>query len=193
MRSTHCRRNTSDPRVTHTHTVYLESFRLWQPACSTGLRRCDPAGHVTRRLQVSQCLHTIEFLTFSLMFEIEEQQFPHRSGAHHPDPIEKQSGGHHCLVYICSKQENMQRFDSHKIRQLFKSARLFFPFLSRWSRNTRSFILSAAISMTWLNIELFIFTARPLVNLQHNQLVAVIYVMFSQAADFYLNDNPVEQ
>lgn len=149
MRSTHCRRNTFDPRfffVKNTNTLrhtcagaYLNSFWARQPARSTGHRRCDPAGQVTRRLQVSQCQHTIEFLAFSLMFEIEEQQFPLRSGAHHPNPIEKESGGHHCLVYICSKQENMQRFDSQKIRQLFQSAWVFF-FLSCWSR---SFILSA--------------------------------------------------
>lgn len=163
MRSTHCRRNTFDPRfffffffnahahalaLSFTHTsVYLEAFRVWQLACSAGRRRCDPAGQVTRRLQVFQCLHTIEFLAFSLMFEIEEQPFPLRSGAHHPKPIEKESGGHHCLVYICSKQENMQRFDSQKIRQLFKSARVFFSFLSSWTINTPSFILSASWSV----------------------------------------------
>lgn len=131
MRSPHCRSNAFDLlSLTHTRaraptrtcsdkSVYLDSFRVWRLACSTGHRRCDPAGQVTRRLQPSQCLHTIEFLAFSLVFESEEQQFPLRSGAHHPKPIESQSGGHHCLVYICSKQENMQRFDSQKIRPLF--------------------------------------------------------------------------
>lgn len=48
-----------------------------------------------------------------------QQQFPLRSGAHHPEAIQSQSGGHNCLVHICSKQENMQRFDSQKIRELF--------------------------------------------------------------------------
>lgn len=49
------------------------------------------------------------------------------------------------------------------------------------------------ISMTLLSVELFIFGARPLVNLQCNQLVTVIYVMFSVTPDFYLNDNPARQ
>lgn len=76
----------------------------------------------TQAARFPKCLHTIEFLTFSLMFEIEKRRFPLRSAARHPRPIEKESEGHQCLVYICSKQENMLRFDSQKIRRLLKSA-----------------------------------------------------------------------
>lgn len=43
--------------------------------------------------------------------------------------------GHHCLVYTSSKQENMQRFDSQKIRQLLGSAWVF-PLPC--TRNTKS-------------------------------------------------------
>lgn len=123
MRSPHCRSDAFRslclcllPRTPERVPVL---FRPWQPPCSTGRRRCDPAGQVTRRLQASQCRHTIEFLTFSPMFETVQHQFPRRSGAHHPGAIESPSGGHNCLVHICSKQENMQRFDSQKIRELF--------------------------------------------------------------------------
>lgn len=159
MRSTHCGGNTFDPNffvITYTHT-YIQhthtrvhtsvkpgAFRGWHFACFTGQRRCDLAGQVTRRLQVSQCLHTIEFLAFSVMFEIEEQQFPLRSGVHHPEPIEKESGGHNCLVYICSKQENMQRFDSQKNPAIVQISMLFFIF-SCWSRNTPGFCCNSLL------------------------------------------------
>lgn len=58
---------------------------------TTGHRRGDPTGQVTRRLPVSQCSHTIEFLAFLGMFEIEAQPFPFGRGEHHPKPIEKES------------------------------------------------------------------------------------------------------
>lgn len=47
--------------------------------------------------------------------------------------------------------------------------------------------------MALLSMEVFVFGTRPLVNLQCNQLVTVIYVMFSVTPDFYLNDNRVGQ
>lgn len=76
--------------------------------------------------RVPNGLHTMEVLVFWPVFELRSNSF-HLDGAHHPNPIEKESGGQCCLVYICSKQENMLRFDSQKIRQLFKTARAPLP------------------------------------------------------------------
>ena len=46
---------------------------------------------------------------------------------------------------------------------------------------------------THYSVDLFIFGRRPLVNLQCNQHVTMIYVMFSVTTDFYLNDSPAKQ
>lgn len=111
----------------------------------------------------------------------------HLEAAHiTPNPLKKESGGHHCLVYICSKQENMHRFDSQKIRQLFQSARVFSPSFSLcWSRNTTSFILCYFHDVTQYRAVYF--------REASSGESPMIYVMFSVPADLYLNDNPEEQ
>lgn len=210
MRSTHCRSNAFDPHFffgshthTHTHTLgvtgaYLASLRVWQLACSTGHRRCDPTGQVTRRLRASRCSHTIEFLALSLMFETEEQQFPLRSRAHHPEPIENQSGGSPLFgihLLQTGKYAKIWFAENPAIVLISVSFVFFLSFCLSCSRNTRGFIQShiCSISMALLSKGLFIFRTRPLVNLQCNQLVTVIYVMFSVTPDFYLNDNSATQ
>ena len=85
----------------------------------------------------------------------------HREAAHiTPSPLKRRVRGHHCLVYIWSKQENMQRFDSQKIRQLFKSVGVFFSF-SRWSR-TRSCILSLNLCLCCFSTQSCLFSLRVL-------------------------------
>lgn len=110
MRSTHCSCNTFDPRFffthTHTHTLRKDARtrtetqeRTWTRSGCDSLHARRGTGDATRPVKshagcrFPKCLHTIEFLAFSLMFEIEEQQFPLRSGAHHPEPIEKGEWG----------------------------------------------------------------------------------------------------
>lgn len=119
VEATHLTRTSSHTRAgARAHTRIRKQVRTCARSVYDSLHA--PRGTVETRpvkshagLQASQCVHTIEFPKFSLMLEIEEQQKKRRK------PIENQSGGHHCLVYICSKQENMQRFDSQKIRELF--------------------------------------------------------------------------
>lgn len=200
---------TSTHARTHSQSrerVYLGSFRLWRPACSTGHRRCDPAGQVTRRLQASQMPAHNWILGILWCLRVKSNSF-HSEAAHiTSNPLKVRVGGHHCLVYICSKQENMQRFDSQKIRPLFKSAWVFFFFslslalfslsLSHCKKTLEVSFCSpftGAISMTRRSVWSCLFWERVLwVNLQCNQRVTVIYVMFSVTPDFYLNGQPRE-
>lgn len=146
MRSTHCRSNAfgslcvlfPHPRTPERVPVL---FRVWQPACSTGHRRCDPAGQVTRRLQASQCRHTIEFLTFSLMFETEAATVSTQERRTSPRSHSKSEWG-------------SQLFGPHLL-QTGKYAKIWFAenpgivliaaifFLPGFSRNTRGFLFWA--------------------------------------------------
>lgn len=163
MRSTYCRGNAFDPRFVYPLFPFLcvtqeqrrSSVYTWtrsafdSPACSTGHRRCDPAGQVTRRLQVSQRLRTIEFLTFWLMFEIEEQLFPPRSGAHHPEPIEKESRGSPLFgIHLLQTGKYAEIWFGENPAIVQHNMKFFFPSVILRRRNTEGSICLQQIYST---------------------------------------------
>ena len=87
----------------------------------------------------------------------------------------------------------MQRFDSNRIRQLFKiSVSFFLRLFAPEVLEVNSVHLRCPLSIAIQTADaMFIFLAHPSVN--HHLSRSLIYVMFSEFADFYLNDKPLKQ
>lgn len=165
-------------------------FRLWQPACSTGHRRCDRPGRSSHTQVAGFPVPTHNWNSWHSRWCLRASSHSFHSGAAHitPKPFKVRVG----VTTVCSTSAPNRKICKDLIRRKSGNCSNHCHFFPPWFQQKHEGDLILGY-FDPSREQLFIFRSRPRVNLECHQPVTVIYVMFSLTPDSYLNDSPTEQ